>query len=245
MPESSDLIYGRWPVREALAAGQVSKLFVARGVNGGPINEIIDIAQKKKIAFLWVERRKLDQMVEAGAVHQGVAAFVTPTRFADLDDLLDIAKNHSKPGPCLLFLDGILDPHNLGSILRTAVFFGVPGIVIPKWRAATLTGAVVRTSAGAARLVPIAQVANLGNAMDQARKQGIWLVGADMAGGDVKKLDTPRPFALVMGGEGEGLHDLIKKKCDILVSLQGSPVRPGIDSLNVGAATAALLHSLS
>lgn len=240
----SDLIYGRWPVREALAAGQVGKLFVARGVSGGPITEILDLAQKKKVVFHWVERRKLDEMVEPGAVHQGVAALVMPAKFADLADLLAAAKSHKGQGPCLLFLDGIVDPHNLGSILRTAVFFGVPGVVIPKWRAATLTGTVVRSSAGAARLIPIAQVANLGQAMEEARKKGIWLAGADMAGEDVKQVDFPRPFAIVLGGEGEGLHDLVKKKCDLLISLKGDPARKGIDSLNVGAATAALLHEL-
>lgn len=243
MSEQPDLIYGRWPVREAMAAGQVSKLFVARGVGGGPVNDILDLATKKKVVFHWVERRKLDQMVGPDAVHQGVAALVTPAKFYDLGELIDLAKSHKGQGPCLLFLDGVLDPHNLGSILRTAVFFGVPGVVIPKWRAATLTGTVVRSSAGAARLIPIAQVANLGTAMEAARKAGIWLAGADMAGNDVKKTDFPRPFAIVMGGEGEGLHELVKKKCDLLISLRGNPDRKGIDSLNVGAATAALLHA--
>lgn len=242
---SSDLIYGRWPVREALAAGQVSKLFVARGTNGGPIDEILSLAKEKKVVFHMVERDQIDHMVEAGAVHQGVAAMVTPTRFADVDDLIDVAKEYKGKGACLLFLDGVLDPHNLGSILRTALFFGVPGVVIPKWRAATLTGTVVRSSAGAARLIPIAQVANLGTAMEAARKAGIWLAGADMSGEDVKKVDFPRPFAIVMGGEGEGLHELVKKKCDLLISLKGNPNRKGIDSLNVGAATAALLHAVS
>lgn len=245
MSEAIDLVYGRWPVREALEAGQVGKLFMARGVSGGPINEILALAQKKKVVFHWVERRKLEEMLGRDAVHQGVAAQVTPVKFTDLGKVLSIAKSHQGRGPCLLFLDGVVDPHNLGSILRTSVFFGVPAVVIPKWRATGITGTVVRSSAGAARLIPICQVANLGNAMEEARKEGIWLVGADMDGVDVKNADIPRPFALAMGGEGEGLHELVKKKCDFNVSLKGHSARKGIDSLNVGSATAALLHVLT
>src|SRR5205823_203140 len=100
---------------------------------------------------------------------------------------------------------------------RSAVFFGVPGVVIPKWRAASLTGTVVRSSAGAARLIPVAQVANLGTALQEAKKRGLWIIGADMDGEDVKSADVPRPFSLVLGGEGEGIHDLIRKKCEMVV----------------------------
>ncbi|MCG3206209.1 MAG: putative TrmH family tRNA/rRNA methyltransferase [Elusimicrobia bacterium] len=244
MSNETDLVYGRWPVREALEAGQVGKLFLARGVSGGPIQEILALAQSKKVPFHWIERRKLEEMAGFGAVHQGVAAQVSPIRFHELDSLLDLAKRHRGAGPGLLFLDGVVDPHNLGSILRSAVFFGVSGVVIPKWRAAGVTATVVRSSAGAARLIPICQVANLAQSLESAKKAGIWVVGADMAGEDVKKADVPQPFALVMGGEGEGLHVLIKKKCDLLVALQGHPERKGIDSLNVGSAAAALLHAL-
>ncbi len=242
--QDSELIYGRWPVREALTAGQVAKLYLANGSGGGPIDEIVDLAKKKKVAFHWTDKRKLEQMVGRDVVHQGVVAQVAPIQFADLETVLQAGKRFTGKGPCALFLDGILDPHNLGSILRTAVFFGVPGVVIPKWRAAGLTATVVRSSAGAARLVPIAQVANLGTAMEQARDAGFWLVGADMDGDDVKKADLPRPFALIMGGEGEGLHQLIRKKCDVVVRIdkKGSA---GIDSLNVGVATGILIHQFA
>lgn len=245
MTESADIIYGRWPVREALGAGQAGKIFLARGANGGPIDEILKLAKEKRVPFHWVERRELDRMAGSDAVHQGVAAHVAPVTFADLHDVLESAKNSKTRGACALFLDGITDPHNVGSILRSAVFFGVAGVVIPKWRAAGLTGTVVRSSAGAARMIPVAQVANLATAMEAARKAGIWLVGADMDGVDAHQADIPRPFALVMGSEGEGLHALIKKKCELVVSLKGASQRAGIDSLNVGAAAAALLHSFS
>jgi 23S rRNA (guanosine2251-2'-O)-methyltransferase len=145
----------------------------------------------------------------------------------------------------MLFLDGILDPQNLGSILRSAVFFGVPGVVIPKWRAASPTAAVVRASAGAARLIPIAQVSNLVTAMEQTKKKGFWLVGADMDGQDAKKVDLPRPFGLVLGSEGEGLHHLVRKNCDVVVKIAKVSGGPGVDSLNVGVAAGILIHQFS
>jgi 23S rRNA (guanosine2251-2'-O)-methyltransferase len=217
---------------------------LANGSGGGPVDEIVDLAKKKKVVFHWTDRRKLEQLVGRDVVHQGVVAQVSPIQFASLDKVLQAGKDFKGPGPCALFLDGILDPHNLGSIIRTAVFFGVPGIVIPKWRAAGLTATVVRSSAGAARLVPIAQVANLGTAMEQARDEGIWLVGADMDGGDAKKADLPRPFALIMGGEGEGLHQLVRKKCDVIVRIEKKG-GPGVDSLNVGVAAGILIHQFA
>lgn len=236
------MVYGRWPVREALHSGGVSKLLLANGTNGEPVEEVVSLARQKKVPFLWVDRRKLDQLV--GANHQGMVAYVSPLQTAPIETLWERAKNHKGQGPCLLFLDGIQDPQNLGSILRSAVFFGVPGVVIPKWRAAPLTGAAVRASAGAARLIPVAQVSNLPTAMEEARDRGIWLAGADMDGVDVKKADVPRPFALVMGSEGEGLHQLVRKKCDLIVRLGSSEV-PGVGSLNVGVACGAFLHHLS
>lgn len=241
--EGTDFIYGRWPVKEALQSGPVSKVLVAQGVQGKPIDEILDLARAKKVPFLWVDRRKLDQM--AGEHHQGVLAYVSPVKFANLDQLWDEIDTSPTAGPQILFLDGITDPQNLGSILRSAVFFGLKGVVIPKWRAATITGTVVRTSAGAARLIKIAQVTNLANAIETAKKKALWIVGADMDGEDVKKANIPRPFGLVMGSEGEGLHQLIRKKCDLVVSIKGAEGRPGIDSLNVGVATAVLLQQMS
>lgn len=241
--DSTDIIYGRWPVREALQAGPVAKVYIAKGVGGGPIDEIAKLAREKKVPFHWVDRRQLDQM--AGENHQGVVAEVAPFSFTPLDRLWKIVKETKTHGACALFLDSITDPQNLGSILRSAVFFGVPAVVIPKWRAATLTGAVVRASAGAARLIAIAQVPNLVNAMEEAKKQGIWLVGADMDGQDARQADLPRPFALVIGSEGEGLHQLVRKKCEVVVSIGGDARRTGIHSLNVSVAAGILLQQFS
>lgn len=240
-----DVIYGRWPVREALAAGPVAKVFIAKGITGGPVDEIVALAREKKVPFHFVDRDQINRIAGGGVVHQGVVALAAPVGFASIDTVLEAAKQSKGHGARLLFLDSVTDPHNLGSLLRSAVFFGVAGVVIPKWRAASMTPAVVRSSAGAARLVPVAQVANLASAIDQAKKQGFWIVGADMDGVDARKADLPRPFGLVMGSEGEGVHALIKSKCDVVVSIPRSPVARGIDSLNVGVAGGILLSFFS
>lgn len=238
----TDVVYGRWPVREALAAGPVAKVFIARGVTGGPIDEILAMAREKKVPFHFVERHQIDRMAGgADVVHQGVAALAQPVGFVSLETVLAAGKAAANKGARLLFLDGITDPHNLGSLLRSAVYFGVAGVVIPKWRAATLTSTVVRSSAGAARLIPVTQVANLASSIEIAKKEGFWIVGADMNGTDIRSADVPRPFALVMGSEGEGLHELVKKRCDLVVGIRRPAGARGIDSLNVGVAAGILL----
>jgi 23S rRNA (guanosine2251-2'-O)-methyltransferase len=240
--EPNDVVYGRWPVREALNAGPVGKIFIARGATGGPVDEIVALAKQKRVPFHFVERHQIDRMSGgADVVHQGVVAMVQPMAFADLNAVFDAAKASQSKGARLLFLDGITDPHNLGSLLRSAVYFGVAGAVIPKWRAATLTSTVVRSSAGAARLIPVAQVSNLVSAMELAKKEGFWIVGADMDGVNSRSADLPRPFGLVLGSEGEGLHALVKKKCDVIVAIRRPDAARGIDSLNVGVAGGILL----
>jgi 23S rRNA (guanosine2251-2'-O)-methyltransferase len=240
---AGDLIYGRWPVKEALQAGSVGKVFIAKGVGGDPINEIVKLAQSKKIPLQWVDRRRLDQM--AGAQHQGVAAQIGALMMMDLADLLAEAKATPSKGPSILFLDGIQDPQNLGSLIRSAVYFGVIGVVIPKWRAAPVTGTVMKASAGAASHIGIVEVANLSTAMETARKQGFWIVGADMSGTPVKKADIPRPFALAMGSEGPGLHELVRKKCDLLINIPKTRNDDVVASLNVGVAAGILLHQFT
>lgn len=244
--EVTDVVYGRWPVREALKAGPVGKLFIARGATGGPVDEIVSLARDKRVPFHFVERHQIDRMAGgADVVHQGVVAMVQPMAFAELSAVLDAAKNSKSKGARLLFLDGITDPHNLGSLLRSAVYFGVAGAVIPKWRAATLTSTVVRSSAGAARLIPVAQVSNLVSSIETAKKEGFWIVGADMDGVNARTADLPRPFGLVMGSEGEGLHALVKKKCDVVVGIRRPDTALGIDSLNVGVAGGILMGTFA
>jgi 23S rRNA (guanosine2251-2'-O)-methyltransferase len=241
---NDDIIYGRWPVLEALRAGQVGKVFVARGTRGENIEDILTLARDKRIPFHMVDRFQLERMFDGDVVHQGVAAQVAPMSFVELDGVVARALQYKGSGPAALLLDGITDPHNVGSILRSAAFFGVPAVVIPKWRAAGITQTVVRASAGAARLIPIAQVSNLANALEAFKKAGVWIVGADMDGENAKTADLPRPFALVMGSEGEGLHQLIKKRCDVIVKIAKTG-GAGIDSLNVGVAAGVLIHQFA
>lgn len=238
-----DIAYGGWPVREALEANRVLKVFLSRSADGEHVQKIVSLAKEKGIPFVWVDRKKIDQMTKGH--HQGVVAQVSPFEFEGFDFILDIAKKSDFKGPRILFLDGIMDPQNLGAILRSAYYFGIPGVVIPKWRAASVSDAVVRASAGAAQFMPVAQVSNLVTAMEATKKAGIWMVGADMAGEDCKKVDLPRPFALVMGSEGEGLHQLVRKNCELIVAVKRIQKGAGIDSLNVSAASAVLLHQFS
>jgi 23S rRNA (guanosine2251-2'-O)-methyltransferase len=236
----ADVIFGRWPVKEALASGGVVKLLLANGARD--VDDLVALAREKKIPFHWLERDRLDQLAPGN--HQGVVAHVSTVSFVSSDEVLD--KSKSTKGPAIVALDGVLDPQNLGSILRSSNFFGVPSVVIPKWRAATVTAAVVRASAGAALKIPIAQVANLASFLETAKKKGFWIVGADMDGQDAKKADVPRPFVLVMGSEGEGLHQLVRKKCDLIVGISsGGAAGAGVSSLNVGVAAGILIHSLS
>jgi len=231
-------------VKEALRSGPVAKILVARGVQGDNVDDILSLAKEKKVQFIWVDRKKLDLLTSRGN-HQGVAAYIAPLGYVDYRDLITKAVAAPLPGISLIFLDGIQDPHNLGSIIRSAVYFGVQGVVIPKWRSASLTGAVMRSSAGAAGYIGIAQVSNLATILESAKDKGLWLIGADMEGNDVKKADIPKPCALVLGAEGMGLHRLVREKCDYLVGVKGFAKQSGVDSLNVGVATGILLHQLT
>lgn len=241
--ELEETICGRWPVKEALGSGPVSKVYLANGTHGDNIKDILSLAKKKKVPFYWIERRRMDQMTDGN--HQGIVAKVSPIQFASYKEMLRAVGKKQKAGTALLFLDGIQDPQNLGTILRSAVFFGVQGVVIPKWRASSLSGVVLRSSAGAAGLIPVARVSNLVTALEEAKKAGVWLVGADMKGESIYKCQVPHPLGLIMGAEGPGLHELVRKKCDFLVSIPGDGFRQGINSLNVGVACGVLLSHLS
>lgn len=236
-------VYGIWPVREGLETNLVSHLFIAHGASGPNINAVITSARQRAIPVAWVSRNKLESMVEGN--HQGVVAQTRSLRYAELDHIWTLVAQHKQKGPALLFLDGIVDPQNFGSIVRSAAYFGVAAIIIPNRRAAPLSTAVLRASAGTAMHLPIAEVSNLGNAIEMARKKGLWIVGADMDGQDVKASDVPRPFALIMGSESEGLHESIKKKCDVVVSIKKFAKSVTLDSLNVGVACGIFLHQFS
>ncbi|OUM95032.1 MAG: 23S rRNA (guanosine(2251)-2'-O)-methyltransferase RlmB [Thermobacillus sp. ZCTH02-B1] len=234
-----EIIAGRHPVLEALRAGRdIHKIWIAEGVRRELIRPIEEEARRRGIVVQTADRRKLDQ-IAPGVAHQGVAAQAAAHRYAELDELLERAAAKGEP-PLLLLLDEIEDPHNLGSILRTAECAGAHGIVIPKRRSAGLTAAAYKASAGAAALVPVARVTNLAQTIDRLKERGIWIAGADAAApDDVWRADLTLPLAIVIGSEGRGIGRLIRDKCDFLVRL---PMFGRINSLNASVAAGVLLY---
>jgi 23S rRNA (guanosine2251-2'-O)-methyltransferase len=233
-----DFVFGRHPVLEMLKTeegGRVNKLWILKGIRGGPVDELVRLAKDKGIVFQWVDRDRLTQMVRA-ANHQGVVARVSPFDYGSLEDLL--AKGAPSP---LLLLDGITDPHNLGAILRNAAFFGAAAVAIPRWRSAGLSGTVMKASAGALAQIPLVQVSNLAQAILDLKEAGYWIYGADAKGEVVSGFSFASPFALVVGAEGQGLHRLVRERCDALLSIQGTGRMP---SLNASCASAVLLYDI-
>jgi 23S rRNA (guanosine2251-2'-O)-methyltransferase len=232
-------IEGRNPVLEALKAGrEIDKILVAKGSEKGSIQKIIGIAKEKKIPIQYVERQKIDQLSESHA-HQGVMAFVAAYQYAELEEILQRAEQ-KKDAPFLLLLDGITDPHNLGSILRTADAAGVDGVIIPKRNAVGLTATVAKTSAGAVEYVPVVKVPNLSQNIDKLKRNGFWIIGADMDGEkDYYHEELTGKIALVVGSEGSGIGRLIKEKCDFLVRI---PMKGKVGSLNASVAASILMY---
>jgi len=237
----ADYIAGRNPVLEALKKGTpIHKLLVARGAGKGSVVEIIARARERKVPVQEVERHYLNTLVNE-TDHQGVVALVPARQYVEMDDILNRARERGEE-PFILVLDRIEDPHNLGAILRTADAAGVHGVIIPKHRAVGLTPAVVKASAGAVEYVPVARVANLAQALEALKKEGCWVVGADMNGEILwHNENLSGPLACVVGSEGKGIGRLLKEKCDFLVRI---PMKGNISSLNVSVAAAVLCYEI-
>ena len=238
---STDRIEGRNPVMEALKSGrEIDKILIAKGTEGGSLIKILGKAKDKGIPIQYVERQKINGMSESNA-HQGIIALVAAYKYVHFEDIIEDANNKGKD-PFILILDEIMDPHNLGSIIRTADAVGVDGVIIPKRRSVGLTAAVAKSSAGAIEYVSVAKVSNIAQTMDKIKKKGIWIAGADADG--VKEhynTDLKGPLALVIGNEGEGISRLIKEKCDFLVRL---PMVGRVSSLNASVAAAVLMYEV-
>jgi 23S rRNA (guanosine2251-2'-O)-methyltransferase len=213
---------------------------VAKGQRQGSIREIFALAREQGIVVQEVDRTVLDKLSESGN-HQGVLAQVSGVSYVELEDLLAKPQDPTW-APFLILLDGIQDPHNLGSIIRSGEAMGIDGVIIPKRRAVAVTQTVMKSSAGAANYVPICRVGNLANTIDSLKKAGYWIVGADMEGDSCFSQDLTGPMALVIGGEGAGLSRLIKEKCDFLTSV---PMRGQINSLNASVAAALLMFEVA
>lgn len=233
-------IEGRNAVIEAFRSGKtIDKVFILDGCQDGPIATIKREAKKHDTMIKFVAKERLDQMSETGK-HQGVIAYAAAYEYAQVEDMLELAREKGEP-PFLFLLDNIEDPHNLGAIIRTANLAGAHGVIIPKNRAVGLTATVARTSAGALNYTPVAKVTNLAKTIEDLKKEGLWFVCADMGGTQMYQLDLKGPIGLVIGNEGEGVGRLVKEKCDFIASI---PMKGDIDSLNASVAAGVLAYEI-
>lgn len=235
----STIIIGRNPVLEALKAHKnIDTIFVNKDA-GGSIAHICAIAKQQNIVVKNVNDIKLSQMSN-GASHQGIIAVGACAEYVSIEDILEVSKNKGTP-PFIIICDEIEDPHNLGAIIRTAEASGADGIIIPKRRSASLNYTVNKTSAGAASWLPVARVANLGAAIDQLKKEGIWIYGTDASGEGYTSTDFKGAVGIVIGSEGEGIGRLIRDKCDFLLKL---PMLGKITSLNASVAAGIFMYEV-
>jgi 23S rRNA (guanosine2251-2'-O)-methyltransferase len=233
-----DRLTGINAVREALQADSaIDRIIIARGRQDTRTEEIVQLARGRGIPVRFEDRSQIDRLANSKD-HQGVIAIVAARAAGSLDDILANA-NAAGHGGIIVLLDGVEDPHNLGAIIRTSLAAGAQGVVIPERRAAGLTDTVARASAGALAHLPIARVTNLVRAMEELKEAGYWLVGLDEAAEkSYTQVDYTSPVGIVLGGEGKGLHELTRKRCDFVVSL---PTKGPVKSLNVSVAAGVVL----
>lgn len=239
--ENIDQVEGRNAVRELLNSGRdINKIFIQKGERHGSILEIIAKAKERKLLIQEVDKNKLDQMAQSDN-HQGVIAIVPPYDYCDVDDILDYAKSKNE-NPFILILDGIEDPHNMGSIIRTAECCGVHGIIIPKRRSCSVNSTVNKTSAGAVEYMKIARVTNLNDTIKYLKENDVWIYGTDMNG---SKYYTDEKYnsgvGIVIGSEGYGMSDLVKKNCDFLIKI---PMKGKINSLNASVSAGIVMYEV-
>jgi 23S rRNA (guanosine2251-2'-O)-methyltransferase len=231
-PRASGVLAGIHPVREALKAGRtLDRILVARGAGGPRLQEIIDLAREHSVPVRFEPREALDR-ASNNATHQGVVAFGAAERYADLDQVQQGAQ-------LLVLLDGVEDPHNLGAIIRTAHAAGAAAVLVPDRRAAGLTETVAKAAAGALEHLPVVRIGNVTQTLESLKAKGFWIYGLDERAKDsYSEIDYARPTVIVLGGEGQGLHQLVKKHCDVLVRI---PMSGAISSLNVSVAAGIVL----
>lgn len=235
-----DTIEGRNAVIEAFRSGRpIDRLFLLDGCQDGPMQTIKREARKHNVQMRFVARERLDQMSGTGH-HQGVIAYSAAYEYSEMEDILALAEKRGEP-PFVILLDNIVDPHNLGAIIRTANQAGAHGVIIPKNRAVGLTATVAKASAGAINYTPVVKVTNLGKTIEELKGKGLWFVCADMGGEVMYNLDLRGPIGLVIGGEGDGVARLVKQKCDYVAAI---PMKGDIDSLNASVAAGVLAFEI-
>lgn len=234
-------IEGRNAVLEALRAGKpVDRLLVLDGAHDNALSSILrEVKKHPETKLQFVKKERLDELSEHGK-HQGVIAFSAAYEYASVEDILERASERDEP-PFILLLDGIEDPHNLGAIIRTANLAGAHGVIIRQDRAVGLTATVAKASAGALNYTPVAKVTNISNTIEQLKKAGLWFVCADMDGEMMYDLNLKGPIGLVIGNEGKGVSELVRKKCDMVARI---PMKGDIDSLNASVAAGVLAFEI-
>lgn len=237
-----DVLLGRNAVIEALKAGRpIEKIFILYGTHGGSIGAIRRRAKQQGVPTVEVGKQKFQELVGGGGTAQGVVAIVGMKQYVEVEDILDAASGRNEKA-FVLVLDEIEDPQNLGALLRTAECAGVHGVVIPRHRAASVSAAVGRASAGASEYMPVARVTNIAACLEELKQHGVWVVGAAVDADRVfTDVDYTMPVALVIGSEGKGMRKLVKEQCDFLVKI---PLFGKIESLNASVAGALLMYEV-
>ncbi|MFZ3590873.1 23S rRNA (guanosine(2251)-2'-O)-methyltransferase RlmB [Bacillus sp. DJP31] len=238
---SEEILYGKNPVLEALRSGRdMNKILIAEGAQKGQTQQVLDLAKENGVIVQFTPRKKLDQLTSDGT-HQGIVAYVAAYQYAELDDLFQLAKEREQD-PFFILLDEIEDPHNLGSILRTADAAGAHGVIIPKRRAVGLTATVAKASTGAIEYIPVVRVTNMTRTIEELKEKGVWIIGTDASGKiDYRQMETTLPLGLVIGSEGKGMSRLVRESCDFLVSL---PMAGRVTSLNASVAGSLLMYEV-
>ncbi len=237
-----EAVYGINPIKVLLSRDTtpLKKILIAEGRSGSSLQNILASARQKNIPVEWVPRQRLDGLT-GQADHQGIAGLRDAFAYADLEDVLKNRNPHVFQD-LVLILDGILDPQNLGSVIRSAYCLGANGVVIPTDRSASVTPAVMKASAGSAQHLPVARVTNLSRTIDDLKNRGFWIYGADARGGEnIREQNFGTPVALVLGSESRGLRPLIRKKCDFFISI---PMAGNFDSLNVAVAAGIIQYEM-
>ena len=234
------IVEGRNPIIEALKNNRsIEKIMVNKASKEGSIKKILAMAKEHKVIIQEVDRHKLDEMSESHA-HQGVIAITSDYRYYDLDEILEIPKERGED-PFFIILDGITDPHNLGSIIRTADAVGAHAVIIPKRRSVQITPIVAKASAGAVEYLPVCKVTNIVNTIKTLKENGLWIAAVDMDGQTFYQQNLGGPLGLVVGSEGEGISRLVKQNCDFTVSM---PMSGNVTSLNASVAGGILLYEV-
>ena len=236
---SEDQVEGRNAVIELLESEKdINKIFITKGEKHGSINKIISMAKERKVILIEKDKRQMAQMAQ-NENYQGVIAIVPPFEYCEIEDILDKAKE-IKEDPFVLILDGIEDPHNLGSIIRTAETAGVHGIIIPKRRAVAVNSTVNKVSAGAVQYMKIARVTNITDSIEKLKEKGLWICGTDINTDTYYySQDLTGPLGIVIGNEGTGMSDRVKKSCDFLVKI---PMKGKVTSLNASVSTGIVIY---